>query len=120
MCIHSPLFNITMELYETDRYQLQKFISITNLLCTNEDDKEFTQDYFILYDFAQDCRYSKCIQPELIWYLLSFYYKIIEQAIIYKYHMRNYLCTENNEKISKMVIDIYFEFNLALFFNQKI
>ncbi len=116
MCIHSPLFNITMELYETDRYQLQKFISITNLLCTNEDDKEFTQDYFILYDFAQDCRYSKCIQPELIWYLLSFYYKIIEQAIIYKYHMRNYLCTENNEKISKMVIDIYFEFNLALFF----
>ena len=67
----------------------------SSLLFINEKEKEFTQDYLILYDFAQDCRYSKHIQSELIWYLLPFYYKAVEQAIL------------------------YFQFNLALFFNQE-
>lgn len=150
--------NITMELYETDKYQLQQFISITNQLKTNESsdklirnqlnvgsiqafgeycgsekfiDKdsnflfinenknELTEDYLILYDFAQDCRYSKHIQSELLQYLLPFYYKVIEKAIRYGYGMKNYPCTENSEKIGKMAVDIYFEFNLALFFNSQ-
>lgn len=145
-----------MELYETDKYQLQKFISMTskiksndassklknndsnidvvqvfgeycdnkksvnndlNLLIINEN--EFTKDYFILYDFAQDCRYSKHIQSELIQYLLPFYYKVIKQAIQYGYGMKNYPYTENSEKMEQMTVDIYFQFNLALFFNSQ-
>lgn len=99
MPVNSIFPQITMELYETDIEQLQKFI---------EDEKaeeEFTEKYLILYNFAEDCRYSKCIQPELIRYLLPFYLKAAEQAVItYK---------------NKIAADIYFEFNSALFCNQK-
>ncbi len=158
MSIDLTFPNITMELYETDKSQLQKFISMTSklksnevsnqsknnelsanfvqtfgkyceskksanndssFLFINEKEKEFTQDYLILYDFAQDCRYSNHIQSELIWYLLPFYYKAVEQAILYGYDMKNYPCTENSKKIGEIAIDIYFQFNLALFFNQE-
>lgn len=158
MSINLTFPNITMELYETDKYQLQKFISMTSklksnevsnlsknndlsavsvqvfgeygeskkftsnnssLLFVNDNENKLTQDYFILYDFAQDCRYSKHIQPELIQYLLPFYYKVIKQAIQYGYGIKNYSYTENSEKMGKMAIDIYFQFNLALFFNAQ-
>lgn len=158
MSINVTFPNITMELYETDKYQLQKFISMTsklkndelnnksknnnssvvsvqvfdgycknkkfinkdfNFLFIDDNENKLTQDYFILYDFAQDCRYSKHIQPELIQYLLPFYYKVIKQAIQYGYSIKNYPYTENSENMGKMAIDIYFEFNLALFFNSQ-
>ncbi len=158
MSINVTFPNIIMELYETNKYQLQKFISMTSklknnevsnklknndssivsvqvfgecceskkftsndssLLLINEDENKLTQDYFILCDFAQDCRYSNHIQSELIQYLLPFYYKVIKQAIQYGYSMKNYSYTENSEKMAKMAIDIYFQFNLALFFNSQ-
>ncbi|MCI8410220.1 MAG: hypothetical protein HFJ09_13275 [Lachnospiraceae bacterium] len=67
-------------------------------------EEEFTGEYLILYNFAIDCTYSECIQPDLIRYLLLFYFKAMEQAVLY----------ENN-----VAIDVYFEFNNAVFFNQK-
>ena len=87
-----------MNLYETDTYLLQKFIENEKL------EGSFTEEYLILYNFATDCKYSKCIQPELIRYLLPFYLKTMEQAVLYE---------------NRIAIDIYFEFNLAIFFNQK-
>lgn len=57
---------LTMELYETDRYELQKFIA-------EENAAQFTDRYLILYNFAVDCRYAEYIQPELIGYLLPFF-----------------------------------------------
>lgn len=90
---------ITMELYETDISALQEFIA-------NEKAEEFTEEYWILYNFATDCKYSEHIQPELIRYLLPFYYKTIEQVVTYGYGDKN-------------AVDIYYEFNKAIFFNQK-
>lgn len=90
--------NITMELYETDIEPLQKFMANTKI------EEGFTEEYLILYNFATDCKYSKCIQPELIRYLLPFYLKTMEQAVLYE---------------NEIAIDIYFEFNNAVFFNQK-
>jgi len=89
---------ITMELYETDIHTLQKFIANKNI------EEIFTEEYLILYNFATDCRYSENIQPELIRYLLPFFLKAMEQAVLY-----------NN----KTALDIYFEFNTAMFWNQK-
>lgn len=87
-----------MNLYETDIHVLQRFI-------TNEKiEGEFTEKYLILYNFATDCIYSKCIQPELLRYLLPFYLKTIEQAVIYE---------------NEVAMDIYFEFNLAIFYNKE-
>ncbi|MCH5273219.1 MAG: hypothetical protein J1E35_06060 [Lachnospiraceae bacterium] len=89
---------ITMELYETDIYKLQEFI-------TNEKiEGEFTEEYLILYDFADDCKCAACIQSELIGYLLPFYLKTTEQAVIYK---------------NKTAVDIYCRFNSMVFFNQR-
>ena len=65
--------------------------------------------YLILYNFVTDCIYSEHIQPELIRYLLPFYLKSMEQAVIY----------ENHDYLQKTAMDIYFEFNDAMFFNQK-
>ena len=90
---------ITMELYETNIYKLQKFITSERI------EEELAEEYLILYDFADDCRYSKCIQSELIRYLLPFYFKTIEQAVIYK---------------NKIALDVYCQFNSMMFYNQKI
>jgi len=87
---------ITMNLYETDIATLQTFLQ-------NENEKVFTEEYLILYNFATDCKYTDFIQPELMASLLPYYLKAIEQAVIFK------------NKIAK---DIYWEFNTALFFNQ--
>ena len=65
---------LAMELYETDIYELQKFIA-------DEKAEEFTDRYLILYNFAIDCECAEYIQPELIKYLLPFYLKTMEEAI---------------------------------------
>lgn len=52
-------FQITMELYETDRHTLQEFIK------NQEKSREFSEKYLILYNFATDCTYSDHIQPEI-------------------------------------------------------
>ncbi len=88
---------LTMDLYETDIYELQKFIA-------EEKAEEFTDRYLILYNFAIDCKCAEYIQPELIRCLLPFYLKTMEEAIF---------CH------NKMAVDIYFEFNLSIFFNKK-
>lgn len=98
MSVNIKFPKITMEFYETDIGTLQKFIQSEKI------EGEFTEEYLILYDFADDCRYSECIQPELIRYLLPFYFKTIEQAVIYE---------------NKVAVDIYSQFNSAIFFNQK-
>lgn len=98
MPIDSKFLKVTMDLYETDLSELQKFIANEKI------EEEFTEEYLILYNFATDCKYSEHIQPELIRYLLPFYYKTIEQAVIYG---------------NKIAVDIYYEFNLAIFFNKK-
>lgn len=97
MSISNKPPSIMMELCETDICVLQKFIE-------EKLEGEFTEECLILYDFATDCRYLECIQPELMKYLLPFYFKAIEQAILYK---------------NKIAINVYFEFNRMLFFNQK-
>lgn len=88
---------LTMELYETDIYELQKFIA-------DEKIEEFTERYLILYNFAIDCKCAVYIQPELIRYLLPFYLKAMNEAIFYH---------------NKMAVDIYCEFNLLIFFNNE-
>ncbi len=98
-----PNFQITMKLYETDIHTLQEFIANESI------DGAFSEKYLILYNFVTDCIYSEHIQPELIRYLLPFYLKSMEQAVIY----------ENHDYLQKTAMDIYFEFNDAMFFNQK-
>ena len=60
---------ITMQLDETDIYELKKFIVNQKI------EQEIEEEYLILYNFAMDCIYSERIQPELIKYLLPFYLK---------------------------------------------
>lgn len=98
MLLNSNLPQITMELFETDKDTLQEFILTKKL------EDEFTEEYLILYDFAMDCKYAGEIQSDLIKFLLPFYFKAIQQAVL-------------NE--NKVAIEIYFEFNLALFKNQE-
>lgn len=98
MSIDFKLPQITMELYETDIEPLQKFMANAKM------EEEFTEEYLILYNFATDCIYSESIQPDLIRYLLPFYLKTMEQAVLYE---------------NKVAVDIYYEFNNAVFFNQK-
>ena len=51
---------VKMNLYETDKDVLKSFI-------TNEKiDGVFTEKYLILQNFADDCRFSSDIQPELM------------------------------------------------------
>lgn len=88
---------ITMPLFETDMCVLQEFIANEKI------EGELTDKYLILYNFAADCIYSNFIQSELIMYLLPFYFKIIEQAVVKK---------------NKIAIDIYCNFNSAIFNNQ--
>lgn len=98
MSIGSKISAITMELYETDVSELLKFVQ-------SETEEIFTEKYLILYDFAIDCRYSKCIQPDLFNVLLPYYLHTIEQAIVYG---------------NRIAVDIYFQFNIALFFNRNV
>ena len=65
---------ITMQLDETDIYELKKFIVNQKI------EQEIEEEYLILYNFAMDCIYSERIQPELIKYLLPFYLKEIGRA----------------------------------------
>ena len=66
---------VKMNLYETDKDVLKSFI-------TNEKiDGVFTEKYLILQNFADDCRFSSDIQPELMEYLLPFYLRIIEEEM---------------------------------------
>ncbi|MFG6394278.1 MAG: hypothetical protein K1W24_08920 [Lachnospiraceae bacterium] len=95
----SPEFpNIDMEFYETDTDILQNFIT------TVKTDGQFTEEYLILYDFATDLKYQVYINPGLIKYLLPFYLKTMEEAVVL-----------NN----KTAMDIYCAFNEALFFNRQ-
>ena len=72
---------VKMNLYETDKDVLKSFI-------TNEKiDGVFTEKYLILQNFADDCRFSSDIQPELMEYLLPFYLRIIEEAIMHQNKM---------------------------------
>lgn len=87
-----------MEFYETDLESLQKFIENEKI------DGAFSENYLILYNFATDLKYSTCIQPALIQYLLPFYFKAMEQAVFYR---------------NRTAIDIYYEFNQAMFCNQS-
>lgn len=98
MPLNTKPFQITMPLFETDMCILQKFIANENI------EGEFNEKYLILYNFATDCIYSNSIQPELIGYLLPFYFKIIEQAVMKK---------------NKIASDIYCIFNSAIFNNQN-
>lgn len=91
-------FQITMELYETDKHILEKFIETCNI------EDIFSEEYLILYNFADDLRYSKQIQSGLAKCLLPFYLKAASQAVLDR---------------NKIAADIYCEFNSALFFNQK-
>ena len=88
---------ITMELDGTGSV-LQKFIANTKV------EEEWTEEYLILYNFAEDCAYLKDIQPDLMVYLLPFYLKNMEQALIYK---------------NRTAIDVYLRFNQTFFCNQK-
>lgn len=88
---------ITMELDGTGS-ALQKFIANTKL------EDEWTEEYLILFNFAEDCSYSEDIQPDLMIYLLPFYFKNMEQALIYK---------------NRTAIDVYLRFNQTLFCNQE-
>lgn len=98
MSIDPKCLSIIMQLYETDLCQLQKFIS------GKEIGGKFTEEYLILLNFADDCRYAQYIQPELIKYLLPFYRKTIEQAVIYE---------------NKIAVDIYTKFNSMIFYNKE-
>lgn len=98
MAINSIFFPITMKLYETDLYELQTFIANEKI------EGEITEKYLILFNFAEDCRYSEWIQAELIRYLLPFYCKAIEQAVIYE------------DKIAR---EVYMQFNSAIFLKRK-
>ena len=56
---------VKMNLYETDKDVLKSFI-------TNEKiDGVFTEKYLILQNFADDCRFSSDIQPELMEYYVE-------------------------------------------------
>ena len=66
MSIKVKKTELKMNLYETDIDVLKSFI-------TNEKiDGVFTEKYLILQNFADDCRFSSDIQPELMEYLLPF------------------------------------------------
>lgn len=98
MTINSSPPQITMPLFETDIGTLEQFMANEKI------EGELTENYLVLYDFAGDCMYSTQIQPELMNYLLPFYFKVIEQAVLYDH---------------KVARDVYCNFNSALFINQK-
>lgn len=89
---------IYMHLDDTDPQELENFIS------TARTGRTITKEYLILYNFAVDCKYAKEIQPEYIQCLMPFYLEAVQQAVIGQ---------------NKIAMDIYFEFNLAVFLNAK-
>jgi len=89
---------LTMELFQTDANALMKFVDNEVL------EGEFSENYLILYNFAEDCYYhTNFIQPDLIKHLLPFYYKTIECAIRNK---------------NSVALQIYCSFN-SVIMNQK-
>lgn len=91
-----PKPRITMDLYETDVPILQQFIENT------KPEGEVTKEYLILQNFATDCKYAEQIQSELILYLVPFYLQCARAFVLFG---------------DKTVIDVYLEFNKAMFFN---
>ena len=89
---------IYMRLDDTDPQELENF------LLNARTGREITKEYLVLYNFAVDCKYAKEIQLEYIQCLMPFYLEVIKQAV-----------TGRN----KIAMDIYFEFNQAVFFNSK-
>lgn len=69
MCVYVEKPQITMALYETETEVLEQFLRTADI------EKEISDSYLILYNFAVDCKYAEHIQPELIQYLLPFYWK---------------------------------------------
>ncbi|MCI8858502.1 MAG: hypothetical protein HFI71_03100 [Lachnospiraceae bacterium] len=88
-----------MELNETDLQELHQFIYVNRKIV-----REFSEEYLILFNFATDCIYAQYIQPELIKVLLPFYLKAMEEAVLHE---------------NEIAMDIYNQFNTAMFFNQK-
>ena len=88
---------ITMALYETEREVLEDFLR------TEDIEKELSNKYLILYNFAVDCQYAEHIQPELIQYLLPFYLKSVRYSNVYE---------------NKIAMTIHPEFNTAMFANR--
>lgn len=93
-----PVPQVSMALYETDQNALQSFLQ------REKPEEAFCGEFLILYNFADDCRYARSIQPDLIRYLLPFYFKAIELAAVSK---------------NKIAEDVFWEFNSALFLNTK-
>ncbi len=93
-----PKPRITMELYETDVPTLQHFIE------NSKPEGEVTEEYLILQNFATDCKYAEKIQSELILYLVPFYLRCARASVL---------------SGGKTAIDVYLEFNTAMFFNRE-
>ncbi len=99
MCIYIGKPKINMALYETEIEVLEHFLR------TEDIEKEISDRYQILYNFAVDCQYAEHIQAELIQYLLPFYLKSVSYAAIYE---------------NKIAMTILPEFNTAMFANREI
>lgn len=93
-----PKPRITMELYETDVPILQHFIENT------KPEGEVTEEYLILQNFATDCKYAEQIQSELILYSVPFYLRCARASVL---------------SGGKTALDVYLEFNTAMFFNRE-
>lgn len=98
MQVRNEIPQIAMDLYETDILNLQEFMRYEEI------EGDITENHLVLFNFAEDCQYAEYIQPELIEYLLPFYLQMIDKAVV-----------DGN----KIAIDIYSEFNFALFRNQR-
>ena len=90
--------HINMELYETEKDVLQKFMDTVDIR------DEISEMHLILYNFATDCKYAKQIQPELIQYLLPFYLKCATYTTFSK---------------REIAMTIYIEFNTAMIMNHE-
>lgn len=69
MSINMKYPQIIMKLYETDICKLEKFIARERV------EEEFTEEYFILYNFASDCRFA--VQIQQVKYLFFKYISIL-------------------------------------------
>lgn len=98
MCVYVEKPQITMALYETETEVLEQFLRTADM------EKEISDSYLILYNFAVDCKYAEHIQPELIQYLLPFYLKSVSYATVYE---------------NKIAMTVYPEFNTAMFANRE-
>lgn len=90
--------HISMELYETDLNLLNQFLAL------EFDVFGITENYLILYDFATDLKYVKYIQPDLLKYLLKYYFNSI------------LIAQTSTNKIAGQICD---QFNTAIFINKQ-